>query len=530
MFLWYKNRRALAVVTAALFLTAALSSCFGIEMQYAPSVEPPPPVASGETPSPGLDPEVIRFSELLGQVLSDVPSMSDMLNGAPLDRLFRPVQVNNEGASDYTYVKMHLSEPGAPPESDATISGEAIWNADTGDASFVAYNQTGDGDLEQAGVWFTGNTMVFKKSHDEKPVLQHALTPQVSQSMRALPAFERLMHVLGDTNDIKLSQENWDYAVGGYMNTIAENGRALDIATENKSETFGGVKVATISETLKLGGERGLAVARGLMALLVKETGFKAIFNTQHFVEDAQYGVTGFDGALRDIDALADSDRSAALTTIELVETDRPVGFRLSVSAGGKVMSLSLIFYNRGPSSQNDLLFGGFDGSRVFISQLVTSDGAGAFFSNFTYDALSPGAKPQENMAVISSGTMTAGVLNVTSQLSLTRAASQAAGAVIIGGTLSYAQQTDGTAVQGSGAGTLNISDSGVSHTYNYDLTLVQTSQTVPVTPPDFDATAGMSTVTQDGLYQALGAFDGRAFILAPQTSRFQAIFTILFN
>ena len=60
-------------------------------MQYAPSVEPPPPVDSGVTPSPTADPEVIRFADLLGQVLSDIPSWSDALNGAPLDYLFRPV-------------------------------------------------------------------------------------------------------------------------------------------------------------------------------------------------------------------------------------------------------------------------------------------------------------------------------------------------------------------------------------------------------------------------------------------------------
>ena len=46
------------------------------------------------------------------------------------------------------------------------------------------------------------------------------------------------------------------------------------------------------------------------MALLVKETGFKALFNTQYFLDGAQYGITGFDGAMRDIDALTDTDRS----------------------------------------------------------------------------------------------------------------------------------------------------------------------------------------------------------------------------
>ena len=155
---------------------------------------------------------------------------------------------------------MHLSEPGTPPETDVTISGEAVWNAATGDASFVAYNQTGTEAAEQAGVWFTGNTMLIKKSHAPNPVLQHALTTQVAQSMRTLPAFERLMRVLGDTGDIKMSQENWDSAVGSYLNTIVDNGRVQDLTSENRSETFGGVKIATISETLKLGGERGLTV------------------------------------------------------------------------------------------------------------------------------------------------------------------------------------------------------------------------------------------------------------------------------
>ena len=521
--------RALAAVTAALFLTAALSSCMGLELQYAPSVEPPLPVYPEGTPSPTADPEVIRYSELLGQVLSEIPDKSDALNGAPLDSLFRPV-LDSTGQSSYTTARMHFSEPGSSPDTDVTISGEAAWNADTGDASFVAYSQTGSGAPEQVGVWFSGNTMLLKKGHDSLPLLQHTLTPQVSQSMSGLPAFTRLMRVLGDTNEIKLSKENWTSAVGGFLQSVVDNGRALDITSENRNETLGGVKVPTVSETLKLGGERGLTVVRGLIALLAKESAFKTLFNTQYFIDDTEYGVTGFDGALRDIDALAGSDRGAALTTIELIETERPVGFRISVSAGGKTMALNLIFYDRGLVRQDELLFGGFDSSRVFISQLVTTDGSGAFTSNFTYDAMNPGAKPQENISVISSGTETDGALNVTSQFSMTRAASYAAGAVMIGGTLSYAQQTDGVAAQGSGWGTLNINDSGVTHAYNYDISLEQNGQTAAVKPPVFDKSAGRSTVTQDSLYQALGAFDGSSFILAPPTARFQAVITLLFN
>ena len=168
-------------------------------------------------------------------------------------------------------------------------------------------------------------------------------------------------------------------------------------------------------------------------------------------------------------------------------------------------MALNLTFYDRGPASLNDLTFGGFDGSRAIISQSVTSDGAGAFASSFTYDALSPGAHPQENLTVVSTGTTTSGALKVTSQLSMTRAASQAAGAVIIGGTLAYDQQTDGSATQGSGTGTLNISDSGVQHTYDFELSLIQTGQQVTVTPPVFDASTGMSTATQDGPISGAG-------------------------
>ena len=528
MFLWYSCRRALAAVTAVIIMTVALSSCYRIDMQYAPSVEPPPPVGSSVSPSPTAEPEVIRFADLLGQVLSEVSLNSDTLTCAPLDVMFRPVPEKDTETSNYTYVKMRLSKPDAT-EPDVTISGEAIRNAVTGDASFVAYNQSGTEPAEQAGVWFTGNTMLIKKSYEPKPILQLLMTPEVSRSMGALPAFNRLMRVLGDAGAVKLTQETWDDAVNIVLNAVIDNGRALDLASENRSETFGGVKVATISETLKLGGERGLAVARGLTALLAKEAEFKALFNTQYLLDEAQYGVTGYDGAIRDIDALTGIDRNAALTTIELIETDRPVGFRMSVEAGGKTMALNLISYQRGPTSHNELLFGGFDGSRVILSRVVTSDGAGTFSSQFTYDALSPGAQPQENLTVISSGATSAGALTVTAQLSLTRASSVAAGAVIIGGTLNYTQQEDGGDIQGSGAGTLNISDGGKSHSYIFDLSLIQTNETVPVTPPVFDASAGSSTATQDGLYRALGAFDGRAFVLAPPTLRFQAIFSILF-
>ena len=70
---------------------------------------------------------------------------------------------------------------------------------------------------------------------------------------------------------------------------------------------------------------------------------------------------------------LGDRDRSAAITTLRLVETDVPVGFHMTVSAGGKSLALDLSFYHRGFVTQNDMLFGGFDGSRVVISQVLTT-------------------------------------------------------------------------------------------------------------------------------------------------------------
>lgn len=529
MFLRYALSRVLSAVAAVLFMAAALSSCLGIEMQVAPSVQPPPALGSESAAATTSDPAAVRFAELLGQILKGVPESSGALNDTPLNLFFRPALKENTG-SDYTYVKMRLTEPGKPAASDITISGETNWNAETGDASFIAYQQTGTGETQEAGIWVTDNTMIFKKGHDVRPSLQHTLMPQVAESMRTLPALSRLLCILDDTNAVKMSPEDWGSAVGALQKVVADNCRAQDIAAQNGSDSFGGSAVATITETMKLIGPRGLTVSRGLLALLAKDNGLKALFNTEYFTDGTTYGVAGIDGALRDIDALGDSDRSAAVTTIRLVETDKPVGFHMTVSAGSKTLSLNVSFYRRGFVTQNDLVFGGFDGSRVVISQVFTSDGTGSFSSSFSYDTMSPGAQPQENITVLSSGTFSGSSFSETAQLSFTRAASPVSDAVIIGGTLSYSQKPDGAGTTGNGTGTLNIRNGGTAHAYNYDLTLIQTGKGVPVTPPDFDRSEGRSTADQEKLYRALGAFDGKSFVLAPPTTRYQAIFTLLFN
>ena len=521
--------RFLGAVTATLFLAVFLSACTGITIKYAPTVQPPPALGTPPAPSPAADPEAIRFAELLGKVLSAAPKKSDALNSMGLNFLFRPALPENAGTSTATTVKMRLAEPGTPSSSDITVSAEMNRNAETGSASFVAVRQDGNGSPVQAGVWFTGNTMLLKRSRDTQPRVQHTIQPQVAQSMRALPAFDRLLRILDDTGAVRPSPESWAAVIGEFQKTVAENCRAQDITSAAGSELFGSVSISTVSETLKLIGSRGVTVTRGMLALLTKDTDLRALFNTRLSTDGVSYGVTGVDGALRDIDALTDAERSAAILTIRLVETDQPVGFHLTLRAGGRTLALDLSFFDRGLISQTDFLFGGFDGSRIVITRNVTLSGTGSFSSSFAYDALSPGAQPQENIAVLTSGTLTGGTLSETSQLSLTQAASPASGAVLVGGTLSYTQKTDGASAQGNGSGTLNISSGGTAHRYNFDLTVAETSKAVPVSPPLFDST-GMSTAAQESLNKALGGFDGKAFVLAPPSTRLKAIFSLLFN
>ena len=178
------------------------------------------------------------FAELLGQVLKAAPANSDALNDMPLNILFRPVLKENTGA-DYTYAKMHLTEPGKPTASDITISGETNRNDDTGDASFIAYQQTGTGEPQEAGIWFTNNTLLLKKGHDVRPSLQHTLTPQIAESDAGhWPAYSRLLRVLDDTNAEKMTPEKWDSAVGELQKVVANSCRVQDITTQNGSDSF----------------------------------------------------------------------------------------------------------------------------------------------------------------------------------------------------------------------------------------------------------------------------------------------------
>jgi hypothetical protein len=533
MFSRYKIMRMAAAVAAALFLLPALTSCFGIQVKYAPSAEPS--AASGTAPvSPSEDPAVAAFMSAFGKVLTEAPSMSRALASAPLDVLFRPVLKETAVGSDYTYAKMHLTEPGTPPENEITLSGESILNAETGSASFAAVRQTGSAAEERAGVWFEDNTMLVKMSGETQPLVAYTFSPQAAQSLAALPAFERFGRVLGDMNAAAISREDWSAAVTAYLDTAAENSRVQDISSEAGTETFAGLQTPTTSGTLKLIGPRGLNVARGLLSLIGKDSAFKSLFNTQSIAEDGQYGVTGIDGVLRDIDALNDSDRSMAVTTVELVTADgltaRPVGIRMTVDAGGKTAGLDITYFEKDSVRQDALVFRGFDASRVSLGLKIAAGADGTFTAEFGYNTLGPGGQPQEELSVTSAGTASDGALSVTSQISFTRAASPVSGATAVSGTLSYAQTTADAVTQGSGYGSLDISDSGETHTYDFDMTSMQKKEAVPVTPPSHDAGSVLSTAAQDSLFKALGGFDGSSFALAQPTTRIQAVFMLLFS
>ncbi len=62
------------------------------------------------------------------------------------------------------------------------------------------------------------------------------------------------------------------------------------------------------------------------------------------------------------------------------------------------------------------------------------------------------------------------------------------------------------------------------------EMTCVQTDETIPVAPPDYLISSGIKTADQQGLFEALGDFDGAAYAVSTMTTQRLAALMLLFN
>lgn len=520
-------RRVLTGLAVMICCTTVLTACFSIPVKYAPS--PSPGTAATAAPASAVPQEVVAFAEGTTTVLHACVDWSESLNGAPLDFLLRPWAEQQEGPGAYTYMKLALTPSGAKTPS-LTVTGESILNSSSGDASFVATRQKAGGAEVKAGMWFTGSTMLVQKADSSQPLLNQTLNSQVAASLQSLPAFYRFSHLMGDIGAKRLSDDAWKAENDVLEAAVCENTRVPDLSAGAGVESLSGVMVDATTTTVKLLGQRGLGVVKAALQYLAKDPDFKALLNTQKLDGANNYELTGLDGMLRDLDGLKDTDRPHAVTTLKLISAPGPVGLTINSEVAGKTFQCTLAFYNGVAGKGSGMTFRLFDGSTMTVKQKVTQNGSGAFQAVVWGDVQGPGGTPEENISVIAQGQRTGVDISVTSDLSYTKAASALSPPVLLRGQLIYGQKTENGTVQGSGSGSLQLTQNDSVSAWSAQLSAAATDKTVPIAPPVYTAQNGRSSYSQDGLYKGLGDFNGSAFALAPFTTRVQALLGLLFN
>ncbi len=529
--------RILAVFLSMVIIIATLTSCFRETISYEASesdasmpYEAEAAVGtaqSDDAPSPSPAGEI--FAEGVGQVLMNTAGRADLIASSPFDILLNPGMQSGDG-SDYTNTTLRMTQIGEE-ETETTYAIEKINNVENGDASMVIDMLTGDGESSRCGLYFYENMMLVRKANAENPMVLHALNPQVSDSYFGLTAFKRYIRVMNDTNAPRLSDDDWRSDIDAYLALVADIAKQPDFSAGEETATYAGMQVSCTASTLKLMGERALAVTRGLIDLIAQDTALQSLFSAPYNSDGEARGVTGLDGMLRDIDALDDDERKAAIMTFKLVEVEAPVGIYLTLTAGDETFRLSLVFFEDGYIRHNEITFEGFDGSSAVLQDVNVSGGADAYAENFIYDIKGPDGTTQENMTAAVSSTVTDLSYNAGMQVSYMHAASEDMDAFGFSGDLSVSQVIDdGGSTDSTVYGTLEIVEADEAGTYDVDMTSVQSCSTVGVTPPEFLQESGISTADQYSLYDALGDFDGAAFVMAPATTQMLSGLLLLLN
>jgi hypothetical protein len=372
--------------------------------------------------------------------------------------------------------------------------------------------------------------MLVEKANVESPMVLHTMNPQVAESYLGLPALQRFNRVLSDTNKPKKLDADWTAAIDTYLGQLGDIAKDPDYSAAPETVSYAGVSMDGTATTLMLMGERGVSVARGLISLIGQDTTFKSMFNSVYQIGEDEMGVTGLDGMLRDIDALADDARESAILTFKLVGADAPVGIYVTLTAGDKTFLLDLAFYEDGHLRDFDISFTGFDGSSIAIQDKNVSNGGDQYTANFIYTVAGPGGALQENMTATVESTVTGSTYEARTQYAYAHEATDDMDAFSINADLTYSQTTGSGTLNTTAGGTIDLVSPDETTSFSMDLTSVQTDGAATVTPPEFLAGSGISTADQQGLYEALGDFDGASFVLAPMTTQMLAAVLLLLN
>jgi len=487
--------------------------------------------AAAETEAPKLASEI--FAQGAKAALIDAVDKSERIGSAQLSLLLDPGAQFDDTKSNYT--KSNLTLINTEDDSgDLIISFESSVDSASGNASMVASIQAGNEVAQSGGVYATGNTLLIKKANPDEPMIQHTLDPAVASSFKSLTVLERLSRVLSDTTKTKITADEWSSAIDAYLSSVAATAQETNYVSETQNVAMAGTSEDCTATTLTLSGQNAAAAARGMVSLISLDPSFKSYFVSQYYLDENTLGVTGMDGALRDLDAMTPDEINAMTLTFKTLSGEKTSAVYLNAVTGTKALTVLFKFYEDGNVRENDISFTGFDGGGIKMTEQNCSAGGDNYSGQIVYDDTAPGGVVQEHSEITTQSTITQGSFTSKIQMKYSRAPAVGMSGMDFGATLDYTQTETAQGASGNSTGTFSVTSDGETQTINLSMTLEQSDVCPPISAPQFIPGAGVSTSDQTSLYSALfGANeDGttqEAFNNAPVSLRSLSALTIIF-
>ncbi|NCB73276.1 MAG: hypothetical protein EOM51_00815 [Clostridia bacterium] len=487
--------------------------------------------AAAETEAPKLASEI--FAEGAKAALIDAVDKSERLGSAQLSLLLNPGAQFDDTKSNYT--KSNITLINTEDESgDIIISFESSLDSASGDSSMVASIQAGNEVAQSGGIYAVGNTLLVKKPNPDEPMIQHTLDPAVAASFKSLTVMERFGRALSDTTTAKMNDDEWASAIDAYLQSVALTAQETNYVSETQNVAMAGTSEDCTATTLTLSGQNAASAVRGMVSLISLDPSFKSYFVSQYFLDESTFGVTGMDGALRDLNAMTPEEINAMTLTFKSLSGEKTSAVYLNAVTGARALTILFKFYEDGNIRENDISFTGFDGAGIKMTEQNCSAGGDNYTGLITYDDFAPGGASQEHSEISTQSVITQGSLSSKAQLKYSRAAAGGISGMDFGAALDYSQTDNAQGTSGTSTGTFTVTSDGETQTINLSMTLEQSDVCPPISVPQFIPGAGISTSDQSGLYNAIlgGNEDGvtqEAFNNSPVSVRSLSVLSLLF-
>lgn len=444
------------------------------------------------------------FAFVSKQVLLDAVEKSAQIGSAQLNILTTPgVQVGSED-SEYKKISTNISNP--EEGENISIIMESINDSTTGDASMTMELQSGSETASRGGIFFKGNNMLIQKADIEIPLIQYTMDENVSKSYAGISAIDRYNRVLIDASEVHMDSDEWGDAIDVYLESLEQSVEKEDYSLSKKEIDIADTREEVDEVTLTLTGENATLVLKEYISLMAKDSSLASYFvSPNHANEDAtDYEITGFDGVLRDIDALSDEERSDMSVTFVAQTGSEVSSLSLSAMTGSKMMGLYFKFYEDGYIRDHEINFSGFDGSIVKMTELNVSVGEDQYSGSILYENAAPGGILQESSSVYSDSTITGDQYNSSIQLRYVNAGSTEGASSDISGELEYTQQKINDEITGTLEGAIYLFAEGETTTMNISVQIEENNDVHEVSPPQFIEGSGISAYDQESLFMAL--------------------------